>query len=118
MAEQLAELNRTNTNIHSDTEQLVGTWFGEPLYMKSFEISNPTDGMQILSGATRAFMDNVMFTQQNGYKQGDYNFSSVYLLSIRPIIAPGTTNVTIGLLKGTSESPIAKVEFDLYFTKS
>lgn len=117
MAEHMAELNRTNNNIHSDTEQLVGTWFGEPLYMKSFAIDNPTDGMQILSGATRAFMSNIMFTQQNGTKQGDYNFSSAYLLSIRPIIFSGTTNVVIGLQKGTTESPITKVEFDLYFTK-
>ena len=96
---------------YSSEEQVVGTWFGKPLYKKSFELSTPTllpqNQWNAIQSAVVLNGDKVIRTElyipdsKSGHSLCFGKFESDGTLAVNPIVRHTVGMVTITYTKTT-----------------
>lgn len=111
--------------VYSTEEQVIGTWLGKPLYVKSFEknvSATGTDNVDVLI----ATIPNITPIKTYGtYERGSYIFdmpssyysSSGHYETSRIVYAKTTGNITLQCCTKVSTT-ITKIWLTIYYTKT
>jgi hypothetical protein len=103
---------------YDDTERVVGTWFGDTLYAKSFEVNSPSYDATIINWDTTGLefkkIEGVAYRADGAYLPINFSPSSTN----RANIYVGTPYSGVYLEATVSYSSISKLYLTFKYTKS